>query len=84
MNECNSIEFFKSFGQVKSTNNVTKNWIHGLEEFKRGKFTEEKIEQITSIQELDRQLATYIAEMKQKNGKQYSASSVRCAIAAIH
>ncbi len=43
----------------------------GLEKFRRGKFTEEKIEQITSIQELDIQLATYIAEMKQKNGKQY-------------
>ncbi|CAG8555067.1 6713_t:CDS:2 [Funneliformis mosseae] len=48
------------------------------------KFTEEKIEQIDSIQELDNQLATYVAEMKQKNGQQYSASSVRCAIAAIH
>jgi len=69
---------------VKSTTSATKNWIHGLEKFRKGKFSEEKVEQITSIQELDKQLATYIAEMKQKNGQQYSASSVRCAIAAIH
>jgi len=27
--------------------------IHGLEKFRKAKFTEEKIEQITSIQELD-------------------------------
>ncbi len=51
---------------AKSTNNVTKNWIHGLEEFRKGKFTEEKIEQITSVQELDKHLITYITEMKQK------------------
>ena len=45
---------------------------------------EEKIEHVASVQELDKQLATYIAEMKQKNGQQYSASSIRCAIATIY
>ncbi len=44
-----SMIVLKSFGQVKST---TKNWIHGLEEIRKGKFTGEKIEQITSVQEL--------------------------------
>ncbi|PKY55717.1 hypothetical protein RhiirA4_427722 [Rhizophagus irregularis] len=84
-NEYNSnIEFFKEFGQVKSTTNATKIWLRNLEEFRRGKFVEEKIEYVSSAQELDKQLATYIAEMKQKNGQQYSASSIRCAIAAIH
>ncbi|CAB4443730.1 unnamed protein product [Rhizophagus irregularis] len=84
-NEYNSnIEFFKEFGQVKSTTNATKIWLRNLEDFRRGKFVEEKIEYVSSAQELDKQLATYIAEMKQKNGQQYSASSIRCAIAAIH
>ncbi|CAB4435555.1 unnamed protein product [Rhizophagus irregularis] len=84
-NEYNSnIEFFKEFGQVKSTTNATKIWLRNLEEFRRGKFVEEKIEYVSLAQELDKQLATYIAEMKQKNGQQYSASSIRCAIAAIH
>ncbi|CAG8539313.1 13326_t:CDS:2 [Funneliformis mosseae] len=68
INESNSVEFFKSFGQVKSTTSATKNWINRLEEFRKGKFIEEKIEQIDSIQELDKQIATYVAEMKQKNG----------------
>jgi hypothetical protein len=45
---------------------------------------EEKIEYVTPVQELDKQLASYIAEMKQKNGQQYSGSSIRCAIAALH
>ena len=39
---------------------------------------------MASIQELDKQLAAYIAEMKQDNGQEYSASSIRCAVSALH
>ncbi len=31
-----SMIVLKSFRQVKSTNNATKNWIHGLKEFRKG------------------------------------------------
>ncbi|PKY40259.1 hypothetical protein RhiirA4_453594 [Rhizophagus irregularis] len=61
--------------KVKNTSNATKNWISNLEEFRKDKFPEEKIEHVISIQELNKQLANYIAEMKQKNGNQYSATT---------
>ncbi|CAG8627971.1 14802_t:CDS:2 [Funneliformis mosseae] len=61
INESNSVEFFKSFGQVKSTTSATK----------IGSIDWKNLEREREI-------------MKQKNGQQYSASSVHCAIAAIH
>ncbi len=44
----------------------------------------EKIEEINDVDKLDQQLAKYIASMKQKNGEEYSTSSIKAAIAAFY
>ncbi|CAB4424878.1 unnamed protein product [Rhizophagus irregularis] len=76
-------EFFKKFGEVKNTKASTKNWVISLEKFCKEAGFIGKFDEIATEAELDQQLSEYIAAMRQQNGQEYSASSVRAAIAVI-
>lgn len=55
-----------------------------LENFREKQGYNGKIEEISDVNELDQQLAKYIASMKQKNGEEYATSSVKASIAAFY
>jgi len=57
--------------------------VKSLEKFRTEVDFTGKIEEIATEAELDQQLSEYIAAMKQQSGQEYSANSVRAAIAAI-
>jgi len=83
-NTTKDVDFYRDINQVRNTFYATNNWVKALENFREQQGYNGKIEEINDINELDQQLARYIASMKQKNGKEYATSSVKAAIAAFY
>ncbi|CAG8530262.1 9256_t:CDS:2 [Ambispora gerdemannii] len=80
----NQIEYYKSKGTVKNTLKVTRNWVAQLEPFCKSRGYNNPIETITDIRVLQRQIVEFITLMKQQNGQEYKANSLKLSLDAIN
>ena len=83
-NVVKDINFYQEINKVTNTVYATNNWIKSLKTFWKQKNYNSKIEEVNNTHDLNLQLAEYVANMKQKNGKEYAINSIRTAIAAFY
>ncbi|GET60171.1 hypothetical protein GLOIN_2v1775210 [Rhizophagus irregularis DAOM 181602=DAOM 197198] len=70
----------KYFESIKK---ATINWINHLKEFKVQTSYSEKVEEVNNLKNLEKQLSSFIIEIRTKDGSEYKAASVSAAIATI-
>ncbi|CAB5172739.1 unnamed protein product [Rhizophagus irregularis] len=78
------VYFYCEFSKVKNTVKETDIWIGLLEKFRDEQLYIEKIQKVESEQDLIEQLCSFFANMKKKDGADYSVNSIRASLAAVN
>ena len=77
------IKSIQTAARCKATHNSTSTWINALETFCKNIGLPEKIEDVNSKEELERQLVLFFVSCKQQNWAEYSVQSIKSARFAI-
>ncbi|CAB5394802.1 unnamed protein product [Rhizophagus irregularis] len=78
------VDFYREFSKVTNTVKATDIWIGLLEKFRDEQLYIGKIQEVESEQDLIEQLCSFFANMKKKDGADYSVNSIRASLAAVN